>query len=143
MKCYKSFFYKFKKSKFIKKLSKSIDADKTYLQIYEDFLSIFKDYKQDRYDQQELNNLFDNYITSKGLKSISEVMSEILQQDQINIDNYVLKELKDKYDDLNDRLEEVQELIVKNTENLNKVMSKERPIRKNKQPLLRSKIEVN
>lgn len=118
---FKTLRYKLKKSKLLKRLLKEIDNPNTYLIVYEQFLTLFKDYKKNKYDVNEMNKKFDDYLSGKGLKRIEEIIKEL---SHINPDNFVLLELKNKYQVMDEKIAELQELMIRILDEFNTIKSK-------------------
>ena len=113
----KTFTYRLKKSKLLKKLGKLSDNPDSYLEVYESFLSIFKDYKQDKYDEDKINEMFDNFLLSKGLKKIESIILELESKKQVQDDNLIVMEIRNRMDNLEESQRNLQELVIKLTEN--------------------------
>lgn len=139
MKC-SSFCFKLSRNKVIKKLIKCIDDPEMYKYYFYKLFDIYEEYKSNRYNQEQINKMFDAYLSKKGLINLSDKDKE----DKYTIDNYVLLELKNKYEDMNIRISDLQELILSVIDELNKVKSKKDVIiSKRKDKKVRSKIEVS
>ena len=114
--------YRLRKSKLLKKLGKMDNPD-SYLEVYESFLSIFKDYKQDKYDEDKINEMFDNFLLSKGLKKIESIILELESRKQVKDDNYIVMEIRQRMEGLEEQFRNLQELTIKLSES-NKEMKK-------------------
>ena len=112
----KTIAYRFRKSKLLKQLGKTIDNPDNYLELYESFLSIFKDYKQDKYDEEKINTMFDNFLLSKGLKKIESVILELESRKQVQGDNFIVMEIRGRMDSLEEQFRNLQELVIKLSE---------------------------
>ncbi len=84
----------------------------SYLEFYESFLLIFKDYKQDKYDEDRLNDMFDNFLLSKGLKKIESVILELESRKQVQDDNYIVMELRNRMESIEESQRNLQELVI-------------------------------
>lgn len=113
MKCLASLRYKIKKSKFLKLLKKFLEDPDKYLDIYEQFLSIFIDFKQPRYEPNELSIKFDSLLESKGLKSKDKVKKELDIRNKIIEDNNILNKIIKDIKDIDSNVNELQELVIK------------------------------
>jgi len=114
-------FYKLKKSKLLKQLKKSIENPDDYLQHYNTFLSIFKKYKGKKYDGDKLEEMFNNFIMSKGLKKIEEVVEELKLRDEVKNDNYVVLEIRNRIENTEEQMRTLQELVIKTVEDNKKL----------------------
>ncbi len=112
---FKTFMYRIRKSKLLKKLGKMDNPD-SYLELYEEFLLIFKSYKQDKYDIEKINDMFNNYLASKGLRKIEEIILELNSKKQVKDDNYIVLELRQRMNNLEESQRTLQELVIKLTE---------------------------
>ncbi len=119
---FKTIIYRLRKSKLLKKLGKMDNPD-SYLEVYESFLSIFKDYKQDKYDEDKINEMFDNFLLSKGLKKIESIILELESRKQVKDDNYIVMEIRQRMEGLEEQFRNLQELTIKLSES-NKEMKK-------------------
>ncbi len=109
--------YRLRKSKLLKQLGKTLDNPDNYLELYESFLSIFKDYKQDKYDEDKINEMFDNFLASKGLKKIEDIITELEERKVVTNDNYIVLEIRNRMDGLEEQFRNIQELVLKLSEN--------------------------
>ena len=112
----KTIAYRFRKSKLLKQLGKTIENPDSYLELYESFLSIFKDYKQEKYDEDKINEMFDNFLLSKGLKKIESVILEIESKKKVQGDNFIVMEIRGRMESIEDQFRNLQELTIKLTE---------------------------
>ena len=112
MKWLKSLFYKIKKSRFIKELFKSLDSPEEYLNNYALFKEYYLDYKKGRYDTEKIEEMLNNYLKSKGLKKIEEVMRELDIKNKILEDSNIINKLIDRIDKLETNTNDLQELVL-------------------------------
>ena len=113
---FKTIAYRFRKSKLLKQLWKTVENPENYLELYESFLLVFKDYKQDKYDEEKINEMFDNFLLSKGLKKIESVILDIESRKHVQGDNYVVMEIRGRMESIEEQFRNLQELTIKLTE---------------------------
>ena len=112
----KTLMYRIHKSKLLKKLSKMDNPD-SYLEVYEEFLLLFKGYKEPKYDIDKINDMFNNFLASKGLRKIEEIILELNSKKQVAKDNYIVIEIRQRMENLEESQRTLQELVIKLTEN--------------------------
>ena len=111
MKWLKSLFYKIKKSRFIKELTK-LDNPEDYVNKYNLFKQYFLDYKKGRYDPDKIEEMLGNFLKSKGLKRIEDVLKEIDIKEQIIKDSNIINKLTERITKLESNVNELQDLVL-------------------------------
>ena len=115
MKC-STIMYKISRSKLLKQLAKEIDNPDNYVAIYQQLVDLFSGYKSKKYNEETITKMLDLYLEKKGLNKISDVLEELEQKKEIREDNYVVLELKQDVDELNRKMLDLQELVIKSVE---------------------------
>ena len=123
MKC-NSISYILKRSKLLKQLAKSIDNPDNYISIYKQLVDLFSIYKSNRYDEEVILRMLDLYLEKKGLNKISQILNELDKKREIKEDNYVVLELKQNYEEVNRKMTDLQELVLKSVEDIKIIQQK-------------------
>lgn len=100
------------------KMRKVTDNPTEYLNKVNELNILYCMYKGD--DRQERNKKIDGYLISKGLLSIGEIEEERKSREDIKEDNKYVKEVRELYEDMNNKLIELQEYVVLNVEDMKK-----------------------
>lgn len=142
--------YKLKKSKLLKKLIKEMDNPETYIVIYQEFLDYFSSNYKDDKTEEEITEMFNSYLKSKGLKLIEDVLNEIQSKIKVEDDNYIVLELQKNYEDIKNRMIELQELVLKSVQEIKGIKSQVslrmkslNQLSNKRQPKLRSNITTD
>ena len=146
MRC-NSLSYILQRSKLLKELAKAIDNPDTYISVYQQLVDLFSMYKSNRYNEEIILKMLDLYLEKKGLNKIAQILEDIENKEQVKEDNYVIRELKQDISELQRKMVELQELVIKSVEdNKNiqqKVNNKVRILNVKKERKVRSKAVVS
>ena len=123
MKC-STIMYKISRSKLLKKLAKELDNPDNYVAIYQQLVDLFSGYKSKKYNEDTIKKMLDLYLEKKGLNKINDVLEEIEMKQNISRDNYVVLELRQDMSELNRKMTELQELMIKKLEENKSVHNK-------------------
>lgn len=109
-----SCFYRFQKHKYVKKLLNLLEKPSEYLDIYNEFLELYRRRKErkEKYKDVNIEELFNSYLVSKGLKKIDEVITEIELRDRILKDKNNLLTFQKRLDKIEGLVENLQEQVI-------------------------------
>jgi len=140
-------FFKYKRNRIKKRLYKSLEQPNIYLNIYEELEKLYFSYKSPKYKPELINSMLEVYIQSKGLIKIEKIYEVIDMQKEIKEDNKVVYRLKHNYQELDRKMLQLQELVIKYVRD-NRFMDRKskfdinQRISTNKQQKVRSTINV-
>ncbi len=116
MTCFGSLGHKIYKNKMIKQLRKSLEEPETYIELYNKFLEHFKEY-DDKTAECDVEEIFNHYLKSKGLKIIGDITREIMMKTIVEEDNIIVLEIQQNVNELNEQMINLQEMMIKNLDN--------------------------
>ena len=120
MKC-STIMYKISRSKLMKQLIKEVGNPDNYVSIYQQLVDLFSSYKGNRYNEETIKKILDLYLEKRNLKNINKVVEELELKREVREDNFVILEIKQNYEELNRKMIDLQELVLKSVED-NKVL---------------------
>ena len=142
-------FNNFKRTRknLIKKLSNPELSPEDFLNLYQDLHDLF--FKNNDLTKEEIERIVEGYLISKGIERNAN--QEISDKEIIKEDNEVVRQLLDKMIELEDKVNNMQEYIVKNMDDMRntknlinkklRVLSNIQDSKRNKK--VRSKISVD
>lgn len=107
----KTIWYKLKKSKFVKELMK-VDNPEDYINKYNLFKEHYSKYKEGKYEPNKIEEMLGNYLKSKGLKRIEEVLKELDIKQKIIEDSNIINKLTERITKLELNINELQDLVL-------------------------------
>ena len=115
MKC-STIMYKISRSKLMKQLIKEAGNPDNYVNVYQQLIDLFTSYKHKRYNEETIKKILDLYIEKKGLEKVEDKLEELELRREVRDDNYVILELKQNIDNLNRKMIDLQELVIKSVD---------------------------
>ncbi len=115
MKC-STIMYKISRSKLMKQLIKEASNPDNYVKVYQQLIDLFTSYKHKRYNEETIKKILDLYIEKKGLEKVEDKLEELELRREVRDDNYVVLELKQNIDNLNRKMIDLQELVIKSVD---------------------------
>ena len=131
--------YKKFKSKYIKQLLKVLDKPETYRKMYLDFFEKFQKYKDGKYSFEDIPELFDNLLKSKGLRVIKDIEEELdAKKNIIKSDNQIIIQLRKETEILDNRIRDLQQFVY----NMNEDYKSYKQTTEDKMSVIRNKTEI-
>lgn len=119
MGCLSTFKHRKSTKKFLKKLGGLLDQPETYLKILNEFWDKYMKYKDKRYSNTQIEELMDKLLESNGYRLRDDIMKELeTKRNVIRPDNFIILELKQRIEIMEDRYRDLQSFVLKEKEDL-------------------------